>query len=342
MSTVSTMSRINYLDTARGWAILLVVLGHAIQYTVANFDENVLFRLIYAVHMPLFMFISGYVTLPSDKEKLAKLTIKARQLLLPFLFWLPVSYLAIIWVQRPEGSVTGIWPFIVQVLKNPDAGGLWFLLVLFECHVLLQAATLAGSRRSLSLGMLMLIALNVLVLLLPACNWLGIGLLRWYFLFFLLGFALRQYGWQPPARVKSWLWLLVFVILASFWYRKSATPVDLWLPHLGASAKLFAVQGYHAITALAGIVAFLGLFAALERATVLRGFGSLLNKLGRASLEIYAGHYLFLYVALRVSADYINVGVQTFFVATIALLGAWTLARMLAVHPLPRRLFYGR
>lgn len=34
------MNRITYLYTARSWAILLVVLGYAIQYTVPNFDEH--------------------------------------------------------------------------------------------------------------------------------------------------------------------------------------------------------------------------------------------------------------------------------------------------------------
>lgn len=43
--------RLEFLDVARGCAILLVVLGHAIQYTVSDFNQHLLFRLIYAVHM---------------------------------------------------------------------------------------------------------------------------------------------------------------------------------------------------------------------------------------------------------------------------------------------------
>lgn len=338
------MSRIPYLDTSRGWAILLVILGHAIQYTVSNFDEHMGFRLIYAVHMPLFMFISGYVTRPPGSGNVGVgLRVKARQLLLPFIFWLPISFLAIGWLQRPEGFVADFPLFVLQVLKNPDAGGLWFLLVLFECHVLLQAATAASSRRALLLGVLMLLVLNAVILLWPASNWLGLGLLRWQFLFFLLGFAARQLGWQPPAHGKSWLWLLVFVILASFWYRKSAVPVDLWLSHLGAGAKRFAVQGYHAITAVVGIVATLGLCAALEHSVVLKGFRSLLDRLGQVSLEVYASHYLFLYMALRISdAAQLNTGAQISFVATFALLGAWAFAHVVSIRPLLRTLFYGR
>lgn len=338
------MSRITYLDTSRGWAILLVVLGHAIQYTVQNFDENFGFRLIYAVHMPLFMFISGYVTRPPRNDSAgAELRVKARQLLLPFTFWLPISFLAIGWLQRPAGFVADFPFFVLQVLKNPDAGGLWFLLVLFECHVLLHLATAAGSRRSLLLGLLTLLALNALVLLWPASNWLGLGLLRWQFLFFLLGFAARQLGLQPPPQGESWLWLLAFFVLASFWYRKSAVPVDLWLPHLGTSAKRFAVQGYHAITAAVGIVATLGLCAAMERSAVLNGSRSLLARLGQISLEVYAGHYLFLYIAVSIiNAAPFNGSVQIIFVATVALFGAGALAQVVSMRPLLRTLFYGR
>lgn len=338
------MSRIIYLDTARGLAIGLVVLGHAIQYTVPKFDDHVGFRLIYAVHMPLFMFISGYLTsLSEGGDAAARLRTKARLLLLPFITWLPVSFVAIGWLQRPEGFAPDFLVFVSQVLKTPDAGGLWFLLVLFECHLLLQLAVWMGPRRTVLVGALMLLALNVLILVWPASNWLGVGLLRWQFLFFLAGFVARKIGWQPPSCRVSWLWLFAFIVLALFWYRKSAAPVDLWLPNVGDGAKRIVVQGYHAITALAGIGATLGLCAALTDIAALASCRKLLDRLGRVSLEIYAAHYLFLYAAVRVTdIGLFGEGARIVFVAVVALLSAWALALALSARPLPRTLFYGR
>lgn len=49
------------VDLLKGYAIILVVLGHALQYNINNFDNNIVFRIIYSFHMPLFMFASGYV-----------------------------------------------------------------------------------------------------------------------------------------------------------------------------------------------------------------------------------------------------------------------------------------
>ena len=51
--------RISYIDQLKGIAILLVVLGHVIGYN--NCEDSFLWRFIYSFHMPLFMFISGYV-----------------------------------------------------------------------------------------------------------------------------------------------------------------------------------------------------------------------------------------------------------------------------------------
>ena len=62
--------RMAYIDSIKGFAIFLVVMGHAIAwqfedfYSVLESDEMLpLFwwKVIYAFHMPLFMFVSGYL-----------------------------------------------------------------------------------------------------------------------------------------------------------------------------------------------------------------------------------------------------------------------------------------
>lgn len=55
--------RVGYIDAIRGFAILVVVLGHILNIGTGNYDENeLLHRIIYAFHMPLFFFISGIVS----------------------------------------------------------------------------------------------------------------------------------------------------------------------------------------------------------------------------------------------------------------------------------------
>ena len=50
------------IDIAKGIGIILVVLGHALAYGC----QNRLFAMIYAFHMPLFFFLSGFVFKPKD------------------------------------------------------------------------------------------------------------------------------------------------------------------------------------------------------------------------------------------------------------------------------------
>lgn len=50
--------RNNTIDIAKGFLIICVILGHLLLDTL---NENVVRYVIYSFHMPLFMFLSGYL-----------------------------------------------------------------------------------------------------------------------------------------------------------------------------------------------------------------------------------------------------------------------------------------
>lgn len=54
--------RLLWADSLKGWLILLVILGHAIQ-SVLRVDcySNHLWNIIYSFHMPAFMAVSGWL-----------------------------------------------------------------------------------------------------------------------------------------------------------------------------------------------------------------------------------------------------------------------------------------
>lgn len=69
--TAKSSSRIYLYDNIKFIAILLVVIGHAIDFLAradGNHLEKSLFLTIYSVHMPLFIFISGLFLKPMDKQ----------------------------------------------------------------------------------------------------------------------------------------------------------------------------------------------------------------------------------------------------------------------------------
>lgn len=74
--------RKKYIDVAKeGIGIILVVLGHCLAYGC----QNRVFAAIYAFHMPLFFFLSGYVYKP--KEVNTFFSAKLKSLLLPVIFF---------------------------------------------------------------------------------------------------------------------------------------------------------------------------------------------------------------------------------------------------------------
>ena len=67
------MKRIDYIDIAKCFAILCVVIGHVLCYDLYGFDhackKSSLMRFIYSFHMPLFIFLSGLVSVTIIERK---------------------------------------------------------------------------------------------------------------------------------------------------------------------------------------------------------------------------------------------------------------------------------
>ena len=65
------MSCRNYsIDSVKGFLILCVIIGHVL---LGSLEQNVFRYVIYSFHMPLFMFVSGYLI---DVEKLSHMTMR--------------------------------------------------------------------------------------------------------------------------------------------------------------------------------------------------------------------------------------------------------------------------
>lgn len=105
MEEIKKSYRVEYVDALKGFAILCVVIGHTITklydapFTTMLFDYPFVtmfwWRVIYSFHMPLFMFISGYLFCKNEGYTLlvALKTLWKRTytLLLPFLSWLLIT-----------------------------------------------------------------------------------------------------------------------------------------------------------------------------------------------------------------------------------------------------------
>ena len=121
--------RIVWADSLKGWLILLVVLGHAIQYSMGDdFEDNHLWNYIYSFHMPAFMAVSGYLSyrVGGGKNRLTIIRKRFLQLLVPYLLWELIYYLT-------KGSIS--LNSMVDIFLHPY---FWFLWALFFIIVTFQ------------------------------------------------------------------------------------------------------------------------------------------------------------------------------------------------------------
>ena len=77
-------ARLSYLELIKGLIIILVIIGHAIQFSLPDYELNFAFSFIYSFYMPLFFFVSGFL---ANRGKFNSNVIPKRvyQLLIPFM-----------------------------------------------------------------------------------------------------------------------------------------------------------------------------------------------------------------------------------------------------------------
>ncbi len=122
------------IDIIKAFTILLVIIGHSIQYGCGTeylesnaFFQNFLFRYIYSFHMPLFAMISGYLFYYTiSKRNFKKVIInRLQRLLIPIMSW---QVILCIWTAVMNFVKFGELNFLSTILSYKDViHNMWFL-----------------------------------------------------------------------------------------------------------------------------------------------------------------------------------------------------------------------
>lgn len=139
--------RIEWIDIAKGIAILAMVAGH-----VSLLPWEPVRKLIFSFHMPLFFILSGYTTKQAIDNPFTNIKKYAKQLLLPYLYIAVVS--SLVYLSRNGFTAEYIFNEFLRIalgsgvpadygpgrpifLKSiPVAGAIWFLPAMFWCKVI--------------------------------------------------------------------------------------------------------------------------------------------------------------------------------------------------------------
>lgn len=138
--------KIEWLAVLQGFSMLLVVIGHVSLTNHPN-DPNTPFatfieRTIYTFHMPLFIFISGwlfyYTCICKDKAYKDMIVSKTKRLIVPFFVFTFVTMMLKMAFPQLMHRVVDMEEIIntfVFFRSNP-LGEMWFVIVLFELMLL--------------------------------------------------------------------------------------------------------------------------------------------------------------------------------------------------------------
>jgi fucose 4-O-acetylase-like acetyltransferase len=268
--------RIVWVDYARGFGIILVVVGHTLRGLAPAhiLEEGPAYRAadtwIYSFHMPLFFFLSGlFAERRIDRRPGVFLPHLLATLGYPYVVWSTLQTLLQMATNRYTNHHYGVSD-LFGILVNPIMQ-FWFL------YSLLVTASIYYALRRLGLGQAGILASFVAFWLtqrwIPTIAWWPLRSTRLVGMFYALGSVVsRRWGVDRLDRAPTGVLLLV--MLLGFGIVAALAPPEGYSSLLGAAV------------ATCGTAASVGLAVLLSR---FRGW-SFVRTLGLYSLEIFVAH----------------------------------------------------
>lgn len=269
--------RIQSIDAIKAFTIFLVVVGHILQKTILNFDDNYFFKFIYSFHMPLFIFISGFLSYRTSGLKQGYLRSKFLALLVPYFSWLFFGIL----LNLINGSFRT--ENIMSNLLYPD-NGLWFLWVLFWIHVILYICYSISKKYTFVLLSVFYLLYFFSIIISKVDNIFCFKTFAFLFPFFFLGYISNMKLDFFKIAIKKWWVVLPFVfILPVFWHRTN----EITIAYI-SFAPVLVIYLYKFIAGSIGVFVVYGLFFSINN------FKKELLVVGQNTLPIYAMNFIFI------------------------------------------------
>lgn len=275
--------RIEYIDCMRGFAMLLVVYCHVIYL---GFDMNFtsVARIIVRFHMPLFFFISGFMSYTQNPNKQWLSTRLWNRLLSQY-----VPALVMGWIY----TMFKCQDFFVSMLLDTAKNGYWFTLALFEIFCLY--AILVYLLNKANLGKVWISIASVLIILsthtietyLYSTN-ASIVNSDWYII--LCGRYILLYTKFFFICVLAKMWLRQFMKIVESKFIMAVSAIAFATLHIG-------FEGHHSrlLLGILGILIVWNFFHYYQNYFSSKTrVGRILSFVGKNTLQIYFLHYFFI------------------------------------------------
>lgn len=290
---VETKQRIDWVDCAKGIAILLVVFSHTIG---ANFMEETLRGVIFSFHMPLFFILSSMTfKLSTDGNEFLKKTENAfRHLVIPALalFFLRIIY-DLIANKIPKDLMLYIGGGINKLIyasgvsvtvgkeQISSFGMLWFLVALFFSRTMFDYLHLKfGDSKKLIISVIICSAIGVII---GKIQWLpfDLDIVLAILPFMWFGNFIKKIDFEKKVFLRFLISFLIFCVLLFFEFLICKTYMEL-------ACRRYPIFPISFVTALAGTMFISYLSQILQKVKIF----TWLNFLGLNSFLIFAIHSL--------------------------------------------------
>lgn len=319
-----SITRINELDYVRCIAMLMVVMGHVLLFSL-KIEHTALIAIIGICEMPLFFVVSGYLAHKdreeSFKETMSRLLVRSRTLLVPLVVWSIVLNLC---DERITFSLSMVY-----------RGGYWFFIALWWCDVLNTFAAYTSKKFKFCMVADMVLYSSIYAVILfgrikniDLGGILPIQNVQYYFPFFVLGLLMRKYKFVNDVTLNKYSYVVGMLLLIIGWYFSSIESFAIWF------------------VAACGAVVVVWM-ACREINSELK-VAKILSIIGKNTLPIYAIHYLFIAIMPCTLRDVLNIPhgfffqlVITFVYAVLVIFLCLLVDRILSLNPITRMIFFG-
>lgn len=214
--------KIQWLAVLQGFSMLLVVIGH-VDLTNIPCDPNTpiasaIHKCIYSFHMPLFMFISGwlfyYTCIRKDKGYGDVVKSKLKRLGIPFFaFTLSATVFKFAFPSLMHRQVTAqeLTDTFILFRSNP-LGEMWFIVVLFELMLLYPVYKLIVVNRLFAIiGLVVAFVINTYT---PSISYFNMGKVTYMLPFFVTGILCCRFEWQKFIG-KAWFLVIITALFVA-------------------------------------------------------------------------------------------------------------------------------
>lgn len=210
---VAAKNKIGFIAVARCIGILLVVFGHSYPFDV--YISPIMWKInefIYTFHMPLFLFLSGYLVTHNTRPAGSYIRRRGVRLMVPYFVLSVIAFVPKALIQQllNDSVEFSVWYLIKTELIPRDNvwGHFWYIPVVFAlcCFGVLMLKQMRNHRAA---GWTLLAATWLLLFVPQTTDWFALEDLRKTSFYFVLGMVLAIR--DPEARVVSnRCWLLAF------------------------------------------------------------------------------------------------------------------------------------